>query len=58
MDEELLEKRAQYLRTVILLELSGWKMTDEEASKVMLRASKLLTDTNQELWDRILAHKE
>ena len=58
MDEKLLEQRAQQIKSVVLLEMTSWDITDEDASKVLLRASTLLADTTQQIWDRILAHKE
>jgi hypothetical protein len=58
MDEKLLEQRAQQIKSVVLLEITSWDTTDEDASKVLLRASRLLSDLAWEIWDRILAHKE
>jgi len=58
MDEKSLEQRAQQIKSVVLQELRSWDITDEDAIKVLQRASKLLVDTNWQLWDLMLDRKE
>jgi len=58
MDEKSLEQRAQHIKSVVLQELRSWDITDEDAIKVLQRASKLLVDTNWQLWDLMLDRKE